>query len=958
MRIRTLAASSAILISTSVLVPTVAHADGSNTLYVTQTSTCSDTGSGTQAVPFCTIQAAANAANPGDVVLIGAGIFDSEVDITRSGTAGAPITFLGTGAQSAASNRLSIIEGTAASPINHAFTVTGASYINIEDLTVGYTAADAILVTNSSDVTINGIIGNGAGEEGAAGNASSILHVTGTSTAVTVQRSRLWSSTGPEVTVDSSVSGTTVSTNLLELASASAIAVSGATDTSITSNTAIGLCGPVFDVTDSAAGTSIENNVLDGGYADQNGCPSSAVAAEISVDSSSTATTTLDYNDVYENQVTGADYVWGGKAYQTAAALDTATGQGAHDNNLVNGDDLVEGSPLINSANSAAPGELATDYNYAPRVDDPTVPNTGAGPYGYYDRGYLQFQDPFTQLVTDTFTYSDAQIPVGGQLTLTATGTDTWNDPTGYYFSFGDGTTATNSTGVATHTYSTPGTYFVDAYLTLDGVQVGGYIGGRDYEITVMPAHSLVPALTASPQGALSVQADGSGTVDAWNITGYSFNFGDGSAVTTSTASIVSHTYAKPGTYTVTETVTDAGDNSASTTQSVTTAGSDFTAYGPTRILDTRNGTGTGGVIAKIRPGSALTLKVEGTGSIPATGVTAVVVNLTATDTVGSGYVTAYADGTSTPDVSNLNYSAGRTVPNLAVVPVGADGSIDLYNGGAEAGSIDLLADVTGYFTQSAGAGYTALSPDRLLDTRNGTGTGGVVAKAAPGKPVVLTIAGADGGSLPTGVTAVALNVTVTDASGSGFVEAYPDGSAVPATSNVNYVPGQTVANSVIVPVGKDGKIDLADSGSSAGPVDLIADVTGYYSASSAGAYVAVTPARLMDTRTNTAVGKGGTISFDVSSIDVSIPSGAVGFVFNLTVTEPTGTGFITAYPYGAAVPNASNVNYTPGLTIANLAQVTPGPDGPGGAVSFTNGGSSAGSVELIADIFGYYATS
>jgi hypothetical protein len=154
--------------------------------------------------------------------------------------------------------------------------------------------------------------------------------------------------------------------------------------------------------------------------------------------------------------------------------------------------------------------------------------------------------------------------------------------------------------------------------------------------------------------------------------------------------------------------------------------------------------------------------------------------------------------------------------------------------------------------------------------------------------------------------------------------------------------------------VGKDGKIDLVDSGSSAGPVDLIADVTGYYSAGSNGAYMALTPARLFDTRTTSPIGKGGTLSIDIDLADNSIPSTATGFIFNLTATQPTGSGFITAYPYSAAVPNASNLNYTPGLTIANLAQVAPG---AGSEVSFTNGGSEAGTVDLIVDASGYYAT-
>ena len=86
-----------------------------------------------------------------------------------------------------------------------------------------------------------------------------------------------------------------------------------------------------------------------------------------------------------------------------------------------------------------------------------------------------------------------------------------------------------------------------------------------------------------------------------------------------------------------------------------------------------------------------------------------------------------------------------------------------------------------------------------------------------------------------------------------------------------------------------------------------------------------------------------------------SIPGSTTAFVFNTTVTEPTGAGFITAYPTGGSVPNVSNLNYTPGLTIANLAQVAANSEGQ---VSFYNGGAEAGSTQLIVDLFGYYATS
>jgi hypothetical protein len=79
-----------------------------------------------------------------------------------------------------------------------------------------------------------------------------------------------------------------------------------------------------------------------------------------------------------------------------------------------------------------------------------------------------------------------------------------------------------------------------------------------------------------------------------------------------------------------------------------------------------------------------------------------VVLNVTATNPTASSYVTVYPDGTTRPVASNLNFTPGETIPNLVVVPVGADGEIDFYN---NSGSVDLVADVAGYFLSEPDTG-------------------------------------------------------------------------------------------------------------------------------------------------------------------------------------------------------------------------------------------------------------
>jgi hypothetical protein len=115
-----------------------------------------------------------------------------------------------------------------------------------------------------------------------------------------------------------------------------------------------------------------------------------------------------------------------------------------------------------------------------------------------------------------------------------------------------------------------------------------------------------------------------------------------------------------------------------------------FVALSPVRVLDTRTTTPMGG-------GGNLTLPILGKGGIPATGVAAVVINTTVTQTTIAGYLTVYPGATSMPLASNLNWSGpGATIPNLVTVQVGNDATIRFYNGSP--GSLHVIADTAGYY--------------------------------------------------------------------------------------------------------------------------------------------------------------------------------------------------------------------------------------------------------------------
>jgi Tol biopolymer transport system component len=218
------------------------------------------------------------------------------------------------------------------------------------------------------------------------------------------------------------------------------------------------------------------------------------------------------------------------------------------------------------------------------------------------------------------------------------------------------------------------------------------------------------------------------------------------------------------------------------------------------------------------------TLPIAGRGGVPITGVSAVALNITAISPSANSFITAYPSGTSRPTTSNLNLSAGQTIPNMAIVTLGANGAIDLFN---SAGTTQLAVDVMGWF--ATGGDYTTVAPGRLLDTRPSGSTvdaqqqgGGTL---GAGETRLLPIAGR-GGVPATGVAAVAVNITAVGPTATSFVTAFPAGTTRPNASNLNLAAGRTLPNMALVPLGANGAIELFNS---AGTTHLLVDVVGWF---------------------------------------------------------------------------------------------------------------------------------
>jgi hypothetical protein len=175
----------------------------------------------------------------------------------------------------------------------------------------------------------------------------------------------------------------------------------------------------------------------------------------------------------------------------------------------------------------------------------------------------------------------------------------------------------------------------------------------------------------------------------------------------------------------------------------------------------------------------------------------------------------------STPSASDLNFTAGQITANLVVVPLSASGSIAVTNA---TGATDVAVDVEGYYAPGTGSTYTPVSPTRICDTRSGSST--ACTGNPPGKSGTLGVGVTGNAGVPTGATAVTINVTAITPTAAGYLTAWSGAGTVPLSSNVNFVAGQVVATLVTVPLSSSGSIGLFNF---SGTTNVAIDVEGYW---------------------------------------------------------------------------------------------------------------------------------
>lgn len=365
-----------------------------------------------------------------------------------------------------------------------------------------------------------------------------------------------------------------------------------------------------------------------------------------------------------------------------------------------------------------------------------------------------------------------------------------------------------------------------------------------------------------------------------------------------------------------------------------------------------------GDVGVRVTPANELQLQIIGrtflsgseTLTVPGD-ATAAFLNVTVVNPSGSGFVTVWPCGVPRPIAANVNYVAGDIVPNGVIAPIGADGKVCFFS----SASTDLVIDVSGWFI---GESFVGATPKRLVDTRIATGTP-TAARITPSQPLRIkvtdiTVETASGVSttVPSQVSAVALNVVSVSPASSGYFTVYPCDVDLPVSANLNYERDQIVGNGVVAPVSAEGEVCLFTFATS----HVVVDLSGWF----VGGFTGATPKRLVDTRIrngapNGRLGARNTLEvpvhgevLSVSGTSAILPSSATAVALNVVAVNPSESGYMTAYPCGVSQPNTANLNYLRNDIVGNNVIA---PVGANGSVCLFTLNPS----DLVVDISGWF---
>lgn len=391
----------------------------------------------------------------------------------------------------------------------------------------------------------------------------------------------------------------------------------------------------------------------------------------------------------------------------------------------------------------------------------------------------------------------------------------------------------------------------------------------------------------------------------------------------------------------------------------------EYVAVDPVRVLDTRSG--VGGTTGKAAAGQRIDVDATAPATVP-DDAWAVAVNVTVTEPDTAGFLTvvpgdaAFTDNRGQPLASNLNFSAGQTVPNLVVVGVFGDRMVSTQ---ISTGTAHVVMDVVGYFIGTGaerGARLESVAPTRVADSRTGLGVIGGAGALGPGTTVL------DLSTVPAGATGVALNVTATEGTEASFLTVYGgDVAAAPVASSLAVAPGVSRPNLVFTRLSADRRVNVFNfTGNVHIAVDLVGVFTPEPDDSTTGRVIARgTPYRSYDTRADGVPLGANAISVNFFGLDTEVGETVQAALVNVTVTAGTESSYLSVYPATGSSgkggpPNASVVNWAAGEVNPNLAIVKLGPRLPDGSDpgsdpdQFVGVFNFAGRVHFLFDEFAY----
>lgn len=496
-----------------VLAPVAAGAALAPTRYVDiNNPACTDEGTGTSAAPFCSITAAAAAAVPGDVVSVAAGSYAGNVTPRRSGTASAPIIYAA--ADGAA---VQVVGG------SHGFTINGRAWITISGFQVSGASSYGVYLKSSSNVTVtqNGVTASGLP---VSGKTAAGIMVYGTTNSV-------------------------VSANTVDHNTDSGIYVTGgSTGDLVTGNRAFAnarqytRAAPGIDIR--SPGNTITDNITyqneDSGIQLYNGANNSVVTNNVSygngdhgIDCLNSTGAVIVSNSVYANRTAGIN---------VEGASGTAASSGATLRNNISVDN----------------GLTSTTTRGDIRVDSPSRSNTTLDS----DLLWLSTSGVVATWGNSTYSTLSAFQTASGQESHGLFADPGWRDVGAADFHLTAGSPAIDSAdsdAADEPTTDIEGDARVDDPATPNtGLGPVAYVDRGAYEYQPQDPYAALTLTPTSGVAPLTVVADASGSTSPEGISGYVFDFGDGSGTVSTIAPTASHVYTSAGTFQVTVVVANA----------------------------------------------------------------------------------------------------------------------------------------------------------------------------------------------------------------------------------------------------------------------------------------------------------------------------------------------------------------------------------------------------------------